>query len=78
MEYIKVDVKQLMESQDVRKVPGSDGVSNWIMKVCSNQQAGKLHSISESSLKESRVPLDCKKKTNIVPVHTGGDEEPLN
>ena len=37
MENIKVDVKkakQLMERQDVRKAPGLDGVSNWIMKEC--------------------------------------------
>ena len=67
-----------MESQDVRKVPDPDGVSNWIVNECSNQQAGKLHSIIESSLKESRVPLDWK-RANIVPIHKGGDkEEPLN
>ena len=39
MENIKVDlkeVKQVVESQDVRKVPGPDGVSNWIMKECNN------------------------------------------
>ena len=39
MENIKVDVKevkQLMASQDIRKAPGPDGVSNWIMKECSN------------------------------------------
>ena len=73
MENTQVDVKevkQLMESQDVRKVPGPDGVPNWIMKECSNQLTGKLHSIIESSLKESRVPLDWKKE-NIVPIHKG-------
>ena len=46
MENIKVDlkeVKKLMESQDVRKAPGPDGVSNWIMKECSNQLTGKLY-----------------------------------
>ena len=81
MENIKVDekaVKQLMESQGVRKVPGPDGASNWIMKECSNQLAGKLHSIIESLLKESGVPLDWK-RANIVPIHKEGDkEEPLN
>ena len=34
----------------MRKVPGPDGVSNWIMKECGNQLAGKLHIIIESSL----------------------------
>ena len=43
MENIKVEVevKKLMESQDVKKAPASEGVSNWIMKECSNQLAGK-------------------------------------
>ena len=48
------------------------------MKECSNQLAGNVHIIIDSSLKESRVPLDWK-KVNIVPIHKGGDkEEPLN
>ena len=58
-----------MESQDVKKVLGTDGVSNWITKKCSNQLAGNLHSIIEGSLKESRVLLDWK-RANIVPIHT--------
>ena len=82
MKNIKVDVKkvkQLIENQDVRKAPGPDGMSNWIMKECSNQLAGKLHNIIfESSFKESRVPLHWK-RANIMPIHKGGDkEEPLN
>ena len=62
MEKIKVEVKEvknLMESQDARKAPGPDGVSNWIMKECSNQLAGKLHCIIESSLKESWQVEQC-------------------
>ena len=65
MENIKVDVKEvekLMESEAVRKAPGPDGVSNWIMKECNNQLAGKFHSIIESSLKESRVLLVGKEQ----------------
>ena len=80
MENIEVDltkVKKLMKSQDVRKAPGSEGVSDGIMKECGNQLTGKLHSIIESSLKETRVPLDWK-RANIVPIHTGYIEEPLN
>ena len=60
IENIKIDVKQvkqLKESQDVRKTLGPDGVLKWILKECSNQLAEKLHSITESSLKESRVLL---------------------
>jgi len=56
LEEIQVDiqeVKKLMESQDVRKAPGPDGVSNWIMKECSKQLAGKIHNIVVSSLKKS-------------------------
>ena len=81
MKNIKVDIKQvkmLMDSHDVTKVPSPNGVSNWIMRENNNQLAGKLHSVIESSLKESRVPLDWK-RTNIVPIHKGADnEEPLN
>ena len=63
-----------MESQNIKKAPGPDGVSNWIMKECSNKLARKLHSIIESSLKESRVLLDWK-CANIVPIHKGRDKE---
>ena len=56
---------------------GPDGVSNWIMKECSNQLVGKLHSIIENSLKESRELLDWR-RANIVPIHKGDKEEPLN
>ena len=48
------------------------------MKECSNQLAGMLHSIIESSLDESRILLDWKRAI-IVPIHKGVDkEEPLN
>ena len=81
MENIEIDakeVKQLMESHDVKKILGPDGVLNWIMKEYSNQLPEKLQSIIKSSLKESRVPLDWK-SANIVPIHKGGDkEEPLS
>ena len=50
-----------MGSQDVREVPDSDGVSNCILQECSNQLVGKLHSIIERSLKESRVKLEKSK-----------------
>ena len=71
-------VKQLMENQYVTKMPDPDGVSNRILKEYSNQLAENLHSIIESSLKESRVSLDWK-RVNIVPIHkVGGKEEPLN
>ena len=79
MDIIKVDVievKTLMESQDMRKAPSPDGVSNWIMKECSNQLAGKLHSVTERSLKESRVPLDWK-RANIVSIHKGSDKKKI-
>ena len=48
----------MMESEDMRKSLCPDRVSNWIMKKFSSQLAGKLHSVIESSLKESRVQLD--------------------
>ena len=51
MKYVK-EVKQLMESQDVKIVQGPDVVSNWITKECSNQVAGKFHSIIEFTKRE--------------------------
>ena len=81
LDEIQVDiqeVKKVMESQDVRKASGPDVVSNWIMKECSKQLAGKTYIIIVSSLKESKVPPGWK-RANIVPIHKGGDkEDPLN
>ncbi|MPC16134.1 hypothetical protein E2C01_008954 [Portunus trituberculatus] len=37
-----------MEEQDVRRVSGPDGVSNWIVKKCSHQLADKVHNIMSS------------------------------
>ena len=59
-----------MESQNVRRAPGPDRVSNWIK----NQLARKSYSIIESSLKKSSVPLD-QNRANIVLIHTGGDRQ---
>ena len=47
-------------------------MSNWIMKDCNNQLAGKLHSIIEFT-KGGQIG-----RVNIVSIHKGGNkEEPL-
>ena len=67
-----------METEDVRKSVGPDGVSNWILRECSEQLVDKIHSIIRMSLSESRVPKEWK-KANIIPIYKGGiKEEPLN
>ncbi len=72
------DVQKQMEGLDVRKAPGPDGVSGWILKECNQQLTWVIHNIIESSLIESRVPIEWK-RANIVPIYKGGSkEEPLN
>ncbi len=72
------DVQKQMEGLDVRKAPGPDGVSGWILKECNQQLTWVIHNIIESSLIESRVPIEWK-RANIVPIYKGDSkEEPLN
>ena len=35
------EVRKVMEEQDVTKATGPDGMSNWVIKRCSNQLAEK-------------------------------------
>ena len=71
------EVKKMMIDLDVSKVQGPDGVSNWIMKECSEQLAEIIH-IIVCSFKEGKVPLAWK-KANIVPIFKGGNKEkPMN
>ena len=77
LEKIEIDVaevKKIMEKEDVRKSAGPDGVSNWILRECSEQLADKIHSIIRMSLSESRVPKEWK-KTNIILIYKGGTKE---
>ena len=72
------EVKMIMEKLDKRKAMGPDGVSNWILRECSDQLADKIHAVLVSSFEENVVPLDWK-KADIVPIFKGGnDEDPLN
>ncbi len=68
------DVQKQMEGLDVRKAPGPDGVSGWILKECNQQLTWVIHNIIESSLIESRVPIEWK-RANIVPIYKGGSKE---
>ena len=72
------EVKEIMKDLDVNKAQGPDGVSNWIMKECSEQLAEVIHNTIICSFKEGKVPIDWK-RANIVPVYKGGNkEETLN
>ena len=67
-----------MEEQDVRKASGPNGVSNWIVRECSQQLADKIHSVIMSSLAEGKGPIAWK-RADIVPIFKGGNkEDPLN
>ena len=67
--YVKAD------SKGFTKVPKRGWPSK--MHECIDQLAGKLHKLTESSLKENWVPLDWK-RANVVPIQKGDKEEPLN
>ena len=72
------EVMKLLESLDVSKAPGPDGVSNWVLKECRYQLVEKIHSLIKDSLLQGRVPRDWK-RANIVPIYKSGNKEnPLN
>ena len=72
------EVKKMLNDLDVRKAHGPDGVSNWVLKECSNELSTRIHSIIDCSLKEGKFPADWK-KANIVPIYKGGKrEDPMN
>ena len=49
-------ILRMLESLDVRKADGPDGVSNWILKECRHQLVDKLHDMYDNML--------CKKRKN--------------
>ncbi len=78
IEFTLSDVVNEVVNLHVRKSQGPNGVSNWVLKECSKQLAGKIHKIIESSLIESVVLVD-KKKADIVPIYESGrHDDPLN
>ncbi len=56
------EILKMMKELDVNKATGLDGVSNWILKECSEQLAYKIHSLVVTSLSQGRVPKDWKSK----------------
>ena len=62
------EINKLLGNLDVRKAPGPDGISNWILRECKEQLADKIHKLIVCSLVEGTVPLDWK-RANIVPIH---------
>lgn len=72
---LTVQVKESLNKVDVRKEMGSDGVTRWIFKECSEQLVEKLHSIMSASLSEGKV--QDWTRANIVPIFKGGKKEDL-
>ena len=71
-------VLELMKDLNPNKAPGPDGISNWILKECSNQLVDKIQSLIQLSLLKGELPKDWK-RANIVPIFKGGSREnPLN
>lgn len=59
---------KLLENLEARKAQGPDGISNWTLKVCSNQLLDKMWKVLGTLLTEVTVPLDWK-KADLVPVY---------
>ena len=70
-------VKDIIRSLDVTKARGPDGISNWILKECIDELAGKLQVIIQCSLNEGKMPEDWK-RADIVPIYKGGNREDPN
>ena len=72
------DVERMLSGLDPRKAHGPDGVSNWVLRECSNELSTKIHSMVDCSLREGKVPADWK-RANVVPIYKGGKrEDPMN
>ena len=71
-------ILRMLESLDVRKALGPDGVSNWILKEYRHQLEDKLHNMIMCSVRKGKIPREWKQAT-IVPIYKGGSkEDPLN
>ncbi len=68
------EILKMKEQLDVNKATGPDGVSNWILKECTEQLADKIHSLVVTSLPQGRVPKDCN-TPNTTPIFKGGNKE---
>lgn len=78
IEVKKQDIKNLLETLDVRKAMGPDGVNGWILKECKEELEEPVWDIINTSLKEGRVPKEWK-RANIVPIYKNGNKlDPLN
>ena len=78
VEVHRSDVMKLMEKLDVKKAPGPDGISNWILRECRDQLVDRIYDLLRLSLLQGKVPKDWK-RANIVPIYKGGNRDnPLN
>ena len=61
------EILRMLESLDVRKAVGPDGVSNLILKKCHHQLVYKLHDMIMCSVKKGKISREWKQAT-IVPI----------
>ena len=60
-----------------QKASGSDGISAWILKVCSEKVADALVLIFSASINQRKIPDDWKHAI-ITPVYKGGNKNRTN
>ena len=61
------EILRMVESFDVRKAVGPDGVCSWIVKKCCHQLVDKLHHMIMCSVREGKIFTEWKQAT-IVPI----------
>lgn len=59
-----------LRNLNIHSAPGSDGISPWFLKKCSDEISYPLSLIFAKSMNENQVPNDWK-TTNITPIYKG-------
>ena len=73
-----VEIRKLIKCLDINKAPGSDGISNYMIKKTINILAPILVKLFNDCMKEGIFP-SALKIASIVPIHKGGPkEDPTN
>lgn len=76
-EVPKARIHNLLLHLKTNKATGVDGISNRILKNCSNPIATFLSCCINKCIRQGKYP-DMLKRAKVVPVHKGGDKEVLS
>ncbi len=78
IEFTVSDLVNEIENLDVRKFQSLDGASNWVLKKCSKQLAGKIQGHRKFPGRGCSS-YGLEKKADTVPISKSGrNDEPLN